>query len=617
MGGAAGADDRYRATFTVRNASQRAIEATLTPRVTQGGAGKSGTPLAAAPQPQQVNLAPGEAREIYWDMVAPIDAGRLQWELIAALQSGKLLDRIRVTQKVVPAVAVRTFQATLLQLDKPVSTGVQIPADAIPGRGGVEVHARGKLAAELAGVREYMNLYPYTCVEQLVSRAVALRDQTMWDSVMAGLSAYLDRDGLVKYWPVMQQGSDVLTAYVLAIAHESGWKIPEQVRSRMTQALLGFVDGKVVRYSDLPTADLAIRKLSALEAISRYQPADIERKRLGSFQIEPNLWPTSAVLDWYGLLTRAPQLSERDKWLNEAEQIIRARLNFQGTTMGFSTERGDALWWLMISGDVNANRLVLAFLDRKSWREDMPRLIRGAIGRQQRGHWNTTVANAWGVLAMEKFSASFESVPVTGVTRAAFADQKREINWHSTPKGASVAMDWPAVRGDLSLQHAGSGKPWITVQSRAAIPLKQALSSGYKIVRTVSPVERKSPDAWTRGDVLRVRLALEAQSDMTWVVVNDPIPAGSSILGTGLGKDSKILSGGESRKGWAWPAFEERTFEAFRAYYRFVPKGNWVVEYSVRLNNSGTFELPETRVEAMYSPEMFGAIPNSPLEVKP
>ena len=66
-----------------------------------------------------------------------------------------------------------------------------------------------------------------------------------------------------------------------------------------------------------------------------------------------------------------------------------------------------------------------------------------------------------------------------------------------------------------------------------------------------------------------------------------------------------------------WPAFEERTFEAFRAYYRFVPKGNWVVEYSVRLNNSGTFELPETRVEAMYSPEMFGAIPNSRLEVKP
>jgi hypothetical protein len=41
--------------------------------------------------------------------------------------------------------------------------------------------------------------------------------------------------------------------------------------------------------------------------------------------------------------------------------------------------------------------LLLAVLDRREWREDMPRLVRGTLGRQQAGHWNTTVANAWGV----------------------------------------------------------------------------------------------------------------------------------------------------------------------------------------------------------------------------
>ena len=59
-----------------------------------------------------------------------------------------------------------------------------------------------------------------------------------------------------------------------------------------------------------------------------------------------------------------------------------------------------------------------------------------------------------------------------------------------------------------------------------------------------------------------------------------------------------------------WPAFVERTFEAFRAYYEFVPKGKWTVEYTVRLNKAGAFDLPSTRVEAMYAPEMFGEIPN-------
>ena len=48
-----------------------------------------------------------------------------------------------------------------------------------------------------------------------------------------------------------------------------------------------------------------------------------------------------------------------------------------------------------------------------------------------------------------------------------------------------------------------------------------------------------------------------------------------------------------------------------------VPKGNWSVEYSVRLNNAGDFGLPETRVEAMYAPEMFGETPNAKVSVTP
>ena len=153
------------------------------------------------------------------------------------------------------------------------------------------------------------------------------------------------------------------------------------------------------------------------------------------------------------------------------------------------------------------------------------------------------------------------------------------------------------------------------IQSRAAIPLRQPFSSGYRIQRSVSAVEQREKGKWSRGDVMRVRLDLEAQSDMTWVVVEDPVPAGASVLGTGLGRDSQILAGGEKKQGWVWPAFEERKFDSFRAYYRFVPKGKWTLEYTLRLNNPGEFLLPETRVEALYAPEMFGEIPNAKVVV--
>jgi uncharacterized protein YfaS (alpha-2-macroglobulin family) len=285
--------------------------------------------------------------------------------------------------------------------------------------------------------------------------------------------------------------------------------------------------------------------------------------------------------------------------------------------MGFSTERTDYLWWLMISGDVNANRVLLATLDEDKWREDIPRLVRGALGRQQHGRWNTTVANAWGVLALEKFSAKFEAEPVAGQVQARLETQQNVLEWDKQPKGGSFDFKWPQAQGTLSVSQNGSGKPWVTVQSRAAIPLLQALSSGYRITRTVTPAEVKVPGDLRRGDVVRVRLEIEAQSDMSWVVVDDPVPAGSAILGSGLGKDSQILSSGEQKRGFVWPAFEERGFDAFHAYYRFVPKGTWVVEYTVRLNNPGRFELPPTRVEAMYAPEMFGELPNASVTVNP
>ena len=45
---------------------------------------------------------------------------------------------------------------------------------------------------------------------------------------MGVLPDYLDRDGLLKYWPIMRDGDDVLTSYVLSIAGEAGYPIPGQ-----------------------------------------------------------------------------------------------------------------------------------------------------------------------------------------------------------------------------------------------------------------------------------------------------------------------------------------------------------------------------------------------------
>jgi uncharacterized protein YfaS (alpha-2-macroglobulin family) len=241
----------------------------------------------------------------------------------------------------------------------------------------------------------------------------------------------------------------------------------------------------------------------------------------------------------------------------------------------------------------------------------------GTLGRQRGGAWDLTVANAWGVLATERFSATYEKTRVTGTTTAALGPTSRSLDWARTPKGAALALPWPPRREDVVVDHAGTGKPWVTLEARAAIPLTKALSTGYAITRSLTAVERKQPGVWSRGDIVRVRLELEAQSDMTWVVVNDPIPAGASHLGSGLGGQSRIALAGEERSACPCLAFEERAFDGVRAYYPYVRKGKWVYEYTIRLNQAGRFELPPTRVEALYAPEAFGELPNQPIEVRP
>ena len=255
--------------------------------------------------------------------------------------------------------------------------------------------------------------------------------------------------------------------------------------------------------------------------------------------------PTAAVIDWLGILRRVEGIPERAKRIEEAQQILRARLTFAGTTLRFSSEEEDFWWWLMDSADANAAKLILATLDEPGWKEDLPRLVVGSLARQKRGAWLTTTANLWGSLALDKFAAKFEAEKVGGRSTASTGAAPQAIDWSARPEGGRITLPWPSAAGTLAVQHEGAGKPWLTVQSLAAIPLTAPLRAGYAITRSVSVVEQKEKGRWSRGDVMRVRLEIVAQSDMSWVVVSDPVPGGATLLGSGLGRDSALATRGE------------------------------------------------------------------------
>ena len=642
-------DDQFRAQLTLRNTTKQAMKVEVTPRAT-----------LLDLKPQTIDIPAGDAREVAWLVTAPAQLAQLRseailWEIEAKDTITGARDALKVRQRIIPAVPLTVQQATLVQIDGPFSLDVNAPAGAIPGHGGLKMALQPKLAEGLPGVRDWFANYPFICLEQKTSKAVGLRDGRLWQTAAAQIPSYLDSDGLANYFPPRDgeanHGSDTLTAYLLSATHEAAainpaFALADDVRAPMERGLIAFVEGRIQRDFWSPRKDLDIRKLAAIEALSRYGKA--QGRMLGSITIAPNQWPTHAVIDWLNILKRVQDAPERDKRIVEANQILRSRISYQGTKMVFSTERDDYWWWLMQNGDVNTARLMLAVMDDPAWKDDMGRLANGFISRQQSGAWHTTTANLWGGLALEKFSAKFEAVAVAGVTKASMSTGSASVDWSRVDRikttdasGAPNLNTWfgaPAAPGNLrnngmfltwsqtaakdtlNVTHQGTGKPWLTLQSVAAVQRKEPFSAGYQIRKTVTPVEQadKSLPAgrYTRGDVLRITLEVTASADMTWVVITDPVPAGATILGSGLGRDSEVATQGEKKEGYAWAAFEERSFESYRSYYQFLPRGVVKMDYTMRLNNVGDFSLPASRVEAMYAPEMFGEAPNTRLKVE-
>jgi hypothetical protein len=598
--------DSFEATATLRNTTDDDLQLEV-------NASGTGLPALAA---QTLSLAPGAASTIGWQVRVPAGLDEIEYVIDARAANGAS-DIVRVRQDIDAAVPVRTFQAVLLRCDQTVHQPIQRPEEASSGRGGVRIALAPSLLAGLDGVREWAGDYRYTCLEQQVARAVILGEAQSWAALTDALPTYLDDRGLLKFFPTLEHGSEVLTAHLLALTHEAGLELPQEARGRMLEGLTAFVDGLLGgdREYGFGVGSLALRKLAAVEALARYDAA--RARMMDSVAIEPDLWPTSAVINWWSILLRLADFPDRSVRLSEAEQILRSRLDVGGTSSGFSAKSIDAFAALLVTPDVNPLRLILGALAAGVWEDDLPHLMKGAFSRQRRGAWDATVSNAWGSIAVRKFAARFEAEKVSGTTVASLAETQGRVDWSAAPEPSAIDLPWPAGSASLSIEHRGTGAPWAVVQAQAAIPSKEPLYAGYRIRKTLTPVDNKVAGELSAGDIVRVRLDVEAQRDMSWVVFDDPIPAGASHLGTGLARDSQMNSGAEAVDPWEAPAFVERSFGAVRVYYEYLPKGEHSFEYGIRLNQAGTFELPSTRVEALYSPEMFAELPNAAMVVKP
>jgi uncharacterized protein YfaS (alpha-2-macroglobulin family) len=575
---------------------------------------------------ETLKLLPSEAKVIKIPLTVPKNIKNVSYKLEAKDKDSNASDSALIKVKIDKDLLDSVLQATMFQLEETNSISIQEPKEAITGSGGINISLNKSLVKGLSSVKSYMEEYPYSCLEQQVSKAIVLDDKKELKNIVNKLPSYMDQDGLLKFFSINNLcGSSMLSVYILSILNENAIVIPAESKRLILTGLKNSLSGNLTchnwwdnyvirKYLD----EEKIKIFSVLARENQFNSTDLQ-----SVKIIPNEWSTEALLSFKQLLIYGTQIADRDNLLNQTDNILRSRMNFQGTVMNLQSSLSDiSRWSLFSSKDQEANLFLLDAVKDPNFKEDVGRIARGTVTRLRKGIWDTTMSMAWGITALKKFSEKYENVPLTGKTDITLAETLKSVEWTTQKNHENVLINWPkdnSSESKVNFKMQGTGKPWITLQTKSAIPLKAPLDLGYIITKKIIPVEVKKEGSYSVGDVLNIEVFIKAKSDQSWVAITDPIPSGASHLGNGLDGNSAMLD--RSLKPTAsgnadFPEdFSEKKATKFVSYAGYLPKGDYKIDYRIRLNSSGKFKLPNTRVEAMYAEEAFGEIPNNDIEV--
>ncbi len=176
----------------------------------------------------------------------------------------------------------------------------------------------------------------------------------------------------------------------------------------------------------------------------------------------------------------------------------------------------------------------------------------------------------------------------------------------------------------------GDGVLYYTAHLRAYLPVDQikALSRGMTLSRTYSLMndETRKPITQAKvGDSIRVTLTIVVPQDLNYVVIDDPIPAGTEAVNpqlatTGtIGQEPELNRDNPMQNGYGWWWFSSTELRNDRTvlYATFLPKGTYQFVYTLQATLAGQYHvIPATGIE-QYFPEVYGRSDGSSFTLLP
>jgi uncharacterized protein YfaS (alpha-2-macroglobulin family) len=268
------------------------------------------------------------------------------------------------------------------------------------------------------------------------------------------------------------------------------------------------------------------------------------------------------------------------------------------------------------------------------------RLAKGLLAHRVDGAWRSTQENVWALLALDDYRHAQEAAPPNFDARVFLGDERiGEAAFHGfSVLDQAITTDLARVvgtPGPLTFDVRGQGKLYYEAELRYAttdLPRK-ARDRGFfvqKLLRAVAPealraatktLPPRTETGAPAGNLVLVDLLLESAEPEEQVVVVDPLPGGLEPIDFALDTSAvgdRVSDGpdpddAQARRRTGYGAFKsapgmhrEMRDDQVLTFLPHLEPGLYHFRYLARATTKGTFVVPPTRAQDMYSPEVWG-----------
>ncbi len=474
-------------------------------------------------------------------------------------------------------------------------------ADFLPGTGAIAVNVAPLAGVDVAALLHNLDIYPYSCSEQTVSRALPLlyvsklaeaRNLAFSGDISARVNSAIkilmarqDSTGSFGLWSASSAEDIWLDAYVsdfLTRARENKYDVPQNAMDLALDRLRNYV---------VNTTEVDADKSAPL-AYAIYVLARNGRPVSGDLR-----YLTDAKLDVFATPLARAQLAGAAALLGDKARAAKVFLSaaaalksekqtpFSRADFGSALRDGAGLLALGAEGGADGSVLTQAaqYIDSESAHLSFA----------------STQEQSWLVLAAQATAAEAQA-------------QKITVNGVAYNGFYSARFDDPALRAKPLTIVNDSDRPirvGVDISGRPTQP-EPAESHGYSLERGLYHLDGSiaDPQHLAQNERLVVTLkVIESEAAFARLVLEDRLPAGLEI-------DNPALYDGGSTEGLDWvkadvdPSHTEYKDDRFVASFERsgADKGTFSVAYIVRAVSPGHYVQPPALIEDMYRPELFG-----------